>query len=105
MPESPLIPSQNALPLGRGATFCEKLWGPPHPTVSTLGSLKILLPFFVSRNKGERKDMKVLRENNREMELILASLKVPQVEVLILVRPISHLFEDLISELLLILCP
>lgn len=39
------------------------------------------------------------------MEQILATLKVPKVEVLTLDKPFIHLFKDLISEILLVLIP
>lgn len=46
-----------------------------------------------------------MRESNREMEKILTSLKVPQVEVINLGKPFNHLFEDFISELFIVLLP
>lgn len=49
--------------------------------------------------------MKALRQNNREMEKILATLKVPKAEVLTLDRTFTHSFEDLINVMLMVFIP
>lgn len=49
--------------------------------------------------------MEILRESNRGMENILSTLKVPQTKVVNLVKPIKHLFEELMSKLFIVLLP
>lgn len=53
--------------------------------------------------KEREKILYALQENNREMEKILSSLKTPKAYVLTLEKLLNHSFEDLISEMILIL--
>lgn len=54
----------------------------------------------------ERGDtLKSLRENNREMKIILASLRIPRINVLILEKALTSRFEDVVSEIEIILLP
>lgn len=46
-----------------------------------------------------------MRENNKKIEKLLETLKVPKAGVLTLDRTFTHIFEDLTSEMLLILIP
>lgn len=55
--------------------------------------------------KKRSKTIEILRESNREIEKILDTLKVSQTEVVNLGKPPKYLFEELISELLIVLLP
>lgn len=131
MLESPLRPSQNASPSGRGTNFSEKLWGPP-PLAS---SLRIFPSSFISGDEGEIKDNESSEgeqpgdgkypciskgtsgRGSHSHKSLCSSLqgsyqkttpcisKGTSGRVLTLVNPFAHLFEDLISKLLLIFLP
>lgn len=51
------------------------------------------------------KTIEVIKEKNSKIERILSSLKGQKVEVITLERPIFQIFEDLISELIIVLFP
>ena len=53
----------------------------------------------------KERTIEALKENNLELENILASLKVPKTEAITLERPIHLTFEDLVSELTIVLIP
>lgn len=47
--------------------------------------------------------MEALRENNIEMEKIISTLKVPKTDVVTIEKPLTHVFEDLISDIIIVL--
>lgn len=51
------------------------------------------------------KTMEILKENNREMEIILASLKVPRTDVITLEKTLTLKFKDLISQVTIVFLP
>lgn len=55
--------------------------------------------------REREKTLEALRESNREIESILASLKPPHSETITLKKTLSHSFENLTREILLTLIP
>lgn len=74
-PSKPIITilfSKNNRPAGGGASFCTNLWGSPLTESKPLIILQLLSK---PRNSRERKTLEAIKENNLELERILASLK------------------------------
>lgn len=84
-----------------GANFYYKLWAPhPHP-MTQVNPLPSAL--FSEIQEGEYYPS--FKEKQQGDGKILFSIKISKIDVITLERPLSHFFEDLISEIILVLFP
>lgn len=87
MQSLPFLPSPNPLLLQIGPTFVKEVRDLSHQQPS---------PQEVRERK---KTLEMLKANNREIEKILTSLKVPRIEVSTLRGQLNLKFVDLISQI------
>lgn len=99
------FPPLNPLLLNLGPYFVSLNREPP--SYLYVSPLSLSAPYFLSNLEylKREKTMEALRKSNREIEALLAQLKISRTNVLTLERPVNLAFEGPTQEIVIVLLP